>query len=377
MIETEIEGNPESVRSMATWLRGTLATTLDTSSGSQVTARSAASRTWEGEAALAYQDLTRTVLKATDKHEPRVSRAAGAFDDYAVELTNVQTEMARLRTRATAGGLTINGTVIQVPPAVLPSVVEAGSPEEAAREKAIAEIELYNTLAQECTTATETFTQWVDTNLPPDVKDSQEKDSVDTVFEEITGQLPNLLAGASAGYLGLGLLGLSSSYKKEAAEFRRRSRVAGRPWVRGQAETPAGKAKLDDLLDNAKWLKKFGKLLGPAGIGIDIYFGIKEGMETGDWTRVALTTGTSIAVGIGIGVAVAAGVVTAPVWLVVGAGAVLAAGAAWGVGKIYDNWDNITDWTGDRWEDTQDIASDTWEGATEMASETWDAVTPW
>lgn len=377
MIETKIEGNPESVRSMATWLRGTLATTLDTSSRSQVTARSAASRTWEGEAALAYQDLTRTVLKATDKHEPRVSRAAGAFDDYAVELTNVQIEMARLRTRATAGGLTINGTVIQVPPAVPPSVVEAGSPEEAAREEAIARIELYNTLAQECMTVTETFTQWVETNLPPDVKDSQEKDSVDTVFEEITGQLPNLLAGAGAGYLGLGLLGLSGSYKKEAAELRRRSRVAGRPWVRGHAETPAGKAKLDDLLDNAKWLKRFGKLLGPAGIGIDIYFGVKEGMETGDWTRVALTTGTSIAVGIGIGVAVAAGVVTAPVWLVVGAGAVLAAGAAWGVGKIYDNWDNITDWTGDRWEDTQDIASDAWEGATEMASGTWDAVTPW
>ena len=139
MIETKIEGNPESVRSVATWLRGTLASTIDTSSDAQVTARAAAGRTWEGDAALAYQDLTRTVLNATDKHEPRVGRAADTFDDYAAELMNVQTEMARLRTRAAAGGLTINRTVIQTPPAVPPSVVEAGSPQEAARDKAIAE----------------------------------------------------------------------------------------------------------------------------------------------------------------------------------------------------------------------------------------------
>jgi hypothetical protein len=53
----------------------------------------------------------------------------------------------------------------------------------------------------------------------------------------------------------------------------------------------------------------------------------------------------------------------------------LAAGAAWGVG--YDNWDDITDWTGDRVDDVTDFATDTWDDATDAAGDAWDSVTPW
>jgi len=78
------------------------------------------------------------------------------------------------------------------------------------------------------------------------------------------------------------------------------------------------------------------------GLMSGLGFGVYEATQTGDWTRAALTTGTSIAVGVGVTALVAAGVVTAPAWAVVLAGGALAAGAAWGVGQIYDNWDDIT-----------------------------------
>lgn len=378
MIETKIDGNPSSVRATATWLRSSLAPGVDKSGDAQDKARSKARGAWEGEAASAYQKVTRKVVYATDQHGPRVRRAADACDDYASKLESAQKKMKGLRRRARNGGLEVTGTVIVAPPDVPHSVVVPGSPEEAARNKAIEKVELYNTLSQECSTEHEKFTVWVDSSMPNDVEDAREKNAIDWIFKEVTSVLPGLLLGAGAGYTGLALQKLAEKYKADAREFRRKSRVSGDPRVRGQAGTKKGKAHLDDLLKKSTKLTKWGgKLLGPFGIALDIGLGIYEGTQTGDWTRVALTVGTSIAVGAGITAAVAAGIVTAPAWVVIGGGALLAAGASWGVGKIYDNWDNITDWTGNRWDDAKDIASDGWEGAKDLAGGAWDAVTSW
>lgn len=100
------------------------------------------------------------------------------------------------------------------------------------------------------------------------------------------------------------------------------------------------------------------------------------------WLRDTLaknleTTGSSIAVGVGVTALVAAGVITAPVTLVVIGGGLLAAGVSYGVGQIYDNWDDITDWSGDRVDDVTDFASDTWDDATDAVGDAWDSVTPW
>jgi len=176
---------------------------------------------------------------------------------------------------------------------------------------------------------------------------------------------PNFAAGAGAGFGEFALLGKSEDYKAQAREFRRKSRVSGDPRVRGSADTPGGRANLDDLLGKAEWLKKGGRILGgPAGILIDVGFGIKEGMETGNWERAGLTTGTSIAVG--IGAAVLLGTVGAPVLVTVVAAGALAAGASYLAGQIYDNWDDITD-----------TVSDTWDDATDAVGDAWDSVTPW
>lgn len=367
MIDTKVEGDPAAVTAAATWLRDTLAKNLEKAGDEQQDARNDSRSRWEGETASSYRNVAGDVLKATDKHEERVKRAATALDDYAAKLKRLEDDMRAHRTTATGGGLTVEGTVIHQPPDAPSGSFEEGSPEESAHNAAVDKVEVWNTLVEDIATDYQTFVDWVDTNLPTDVADAKEKDASDTLFDAMKEVFPNFAAGAGAGLAGFAMLGKASDYKAEAREFRRKSRVSGDPRVRGSADTPGGKAKLDDLLGKAEWLKKGGRFFGgPAGIAIDIGFGIYEGTQTGDWTRVALTTGTSIAVGVGVGALVAAGVVTAPAWAVVLAGGALAAGAAWGVGQIYDNWDDITDWTGDRWDDATDAVGDAWE-----------AVTPW
>ncbi len=377
-MDTKVEGEPSAVTTAATWLRDTLAKNLETAGNDQQDARNDARGSWEGETASSYQNFSGDILKSNDKHEERVKRAATALDLYAAKLQRCIDDMTEIRGRASGGGLTVSGTVIHAPDPVPAGTVEAGSPEEAAREAAVDKIELWNLLVEDTATAYQEFTEWVDAEMPPDVADAREKDSSDSVLDALKELLPNFMAGAGGGLAGVALLDKAGDYKAEAREFRRRSRVAGDPRVRGSADTPAGRAKLDDLLGKASWLKKGGRFLGgPGGILIDIGFGIQEGIETGNWERVALTTGTSIAVGVGVTALVAAGVVTAPAWAVVLAGGALAAGAAWGVGQIYDNWDDITDWTGDRVDDVTDFASDTWDDATDVAGDAWDSVTPW
>ncbi len=378
MLDTKVEGSPAAVTAAATWLRDTLAKKVADAGDQQQDARNDARGSWEGETASSYQNVAGDVLKANDKHEERVKRAATALDDYAYQLKDLESDMRSIRTRATKGGLTVNGTVISMPPDVPSTEFEPGSAEETAYNTAMAKVELWNTLVEDAATDYETFVQWVDSHLPADVTDAKEKDGSDTLFGTMQELFPNFAAGAGAGLTGFALTGKAEDYKAQAREFRRKSRVSGDPRVQGQAGRPEGKAKLDDLLGKAEWLKKGGRFLGgPGGILIDVYFGVREGQETGDWTRVALTTGTSIAVGLGVTALVAAGVITAPAWLVVvGAGA-LAAGAAWAVGQVYDNWDDITDWTGDRVDDVTEFASDTWDDATDAVGDAWDSVTPW
>lgn len=378
MIDTHVAGDPGSVRAGATWLRGTLRSGLDASADHQSDARSSARGGWEGAAGEAYQSVTRSIVAATDAHAARVGRAATALEDYAARLDAMQATMAALRSRATEGGLSVAGDVVQPPPDVPAGVVEPGSPEELARQRAIAKVELYNELVADATDAWARFRDWIEGHLPADVADARDKDDVAKLNDAFTDAVPSFGVGVGAGLTGLAIGRLGDDYAARAREFRRRSRVSGDPRVRGQADTPAGRAQVDDWLGRARGLRRFGRILsGPAGIGIDVYFGYQEAQETGDWTRAALTTGGSIATGLGVGALVAAGVVTAPAWAVVVGGGALAAGVAWGVGEIYDNWDDITEWTGDRVDDVADFASDTWDSATDVAGDAWDAVTPW
>jgi uncharacterized protein YukE len=378
VIDTEVAGDPASVTAAATWLRDTLAVKVADAADHTQSARNSARGSWEGESASSYQAMTHEVVDMADKHESRIKRAAGALEDYAARLRGLETAMTGIRSRASAGGLVVDGTVIHPPPPAPMGPFEPGSDAERNAQQAVTRIELWNTLVTEAADEYRRFTEWVDAELPGDVTNAQEKDGSADLFGTMVDLFPNFAAGAGAGALGNGLLRKADDYRAAAREFRRRSRVSGNPAVRGQADTPAGRATLDDLLDNAGRFGRFGRFLaGPGGILIDVGFGIHEGMETGDWTRAALTTGTSIAVGVGAAALVAAGVISAPALVVViGAGAV-AAGASWLVGEVYDNWDDITDTVGDAWDSTTEAVGDAWDSASDAVGDAWDSVTPW
>ena len=214
--------------------------------------------------------------------------------------------------------------------------------------------------------------------MPGAVAKAREKDGSDELLDTVQGMIPNFAGGVGAGLSGSALSNAAKDLKGQARELKRKSRVSGDPRIRGSVDTPAGNAKLDDLLGKSDWLGKGGRLLGgPAGILIDVGFGVKDGMETGDWGRAALTTGTGIAVGVGATALVAAGVVTAPAWVTVVAAGAVAAGASYAVGQIYDNWDDITDTVSDTWDSATDTVGDAWDSATDTIGDAWDSVIPW
>lgn len=377
MIDTAVAGDPGAVRTAAGWLRDTLKTKLADAADEQQAARNHARGEWEGDSGSSYQALTRDLLDMTDKHESRVERAATSLEEYAAKLAALELAMGGIRRRASEGGLTVAGTVIHPPPAAPMGPFEPGSAAETAALEVVARIELWNTLVTQAADDYRIFTDWVDAQMPPKVRDAQEKDGSDSLLDTVGGLLPNAAAGVGVGLLGNRLLQLSEDYRARAAEFRRRSRVSGDPRVRGQATTPAGRASLDDLLGKADDLGRFGRFAGPAGILVDVGFGIRDGMETGDWTRATLTTGASIAGGLAVAGLVAAGVVSAPALAVVLAAGGVAAFASWGVGEIYDNWDDITDGVSDAWDSATEGVGDAWDSATDAIGDTWDSVTPW
>lgn len=377
-MDTRVDGDPASVTAAATWLRGTLAVKVAEATEETQSARQSARYVWEGDSASSYQAFTRDLVDISDRHEERVRRAADSLEDYAAQLALLESAMIDIRSRARGGGLVVEGTVIHPPPPAPFGPFEPGSQAEADAQAAGTRIELWNSLVTEAADDYRRFTEWVDAQMPGRVSDAQETDGSDTLFGTMADLFPNFAAGVGAGVLGHGLRHVSERYRDEAREFRRRSRRANNPRVRGQADTPAGRAHLDDLLDNARRFGRFGRFLtGPGGILIDVGFGFHEGLETGDWGRVALTTGTSIAAGLGVGALAAAGVISAPAVVVVLVAGGVAMGASWIVGEIYDNWDGITETVSETVSDAWDSAGEVLGDAGEAIGDVWDSVTPW
>lgn len=384
MIETEVEGKPGDVRSAATWLRETLQDRVADSADRTNAGRQLAASEWEGSDGTAYRAYAKSVVTICDDHASRVGRAATSFDSYAARLDRMKSTMRGLRGEASSGGLTVSGTVISTPPDVPATVVQPGSPEETEHLAGVAKVDLYDRLAGDAATARTDFDLWIQANLKAAVTDAEDSSAADQAFDQVQAQFPSMLNNLGTGIAGYGLGKIASDYQGLARELKRKSRVSGDPRVRGSADTPSGKSKIDDLLKRSTGLGKLGKLMGPAGILLDVYLGYRDYQETGDWKRAALTTGGSIAVGVGAAGLVALGVVTAPAWLVIGGTVVVGAAVSAGIGYVYDHWDDISGWTGDRWDDTKDLAEDAWDGAKDLATGAkdkvggaWDAVTPW
>jgi uncharacterized protein YukE len=385
MLETKVDGAAGDVEAAANWLRSKLKAAVATAGDEVQAARSTALDGWEGDAGDAYRGYARGLVVAADELVPVVERAATKFELYAHRLRACQDRMASWRDEASAGGLTVSGTVIATPPtAVGPSVpsrpLTAGELAEldqamAAYEVAAAKVELYNRLSNDVSAERESFTQWIAANLTPvqaEIKD--ETSRIAKIAEFLKSNAHALLIGFTTSGGEKGLAKRAKELAKEAERLRKLKR-SGHPGRRAEGTKPETKAKAKGFGKLAEWAGRGGKALGPIGIGLELwnaYGDLKEGKSPG---KVITSTAASIGGGMVAGAAIAGITASSPAWgtvLAVGFGAAVvgvAAGAAAGAG-----WDALPDSFTDS---VDDGIKDGWNGATDGAENAWDWATGW
>ncbi|MGH3948549.1 MAG: WXG100 family type VII secretion target [Pseudonocardiaceae bacterium] len=112
-LDTKLEGNPESIRAVADWLRTSLQSNVESAATQIFNARNAAGSGWSGSASEAFrQRMTRGGRKADDLASG-IDDMAQKFDEHAAKLQQAQEAMEGARGIARSGGLEIHGEVIQ------------------------------------------------------------------------------------------------------------------------------------------------------------------------------------------------------------------------------------------------------------------------
>lgn len=120
-LDTGIEGDSASIRSVSTWLRGDLATGLSSLGDTVATQRSAASGDWEGEAGTAFAGRAHTLATVADDGSTISTDVAGLVDALATALDTAQCEMGGVRSTAVSGGLRVDGAWVRNPGSGPPS----------------------------------------------------------------------------------------------------------------------------------------------------------------------------------------------------------------------------------------------------------------
>lgn len=114
-IETKVEGNPDQITSLATWLTSSLEPAVSTSGDKLSSAKKDLGSEWQGQTADAIVKWLADAVSASDSLSTRITDIATALTTYNLVLSSVRTEAECVRNDATSGGLTVNGTVVQEP----------------------------------------------------------------------------------------------------------------------------------------------------------------------------------------------------------------------------------------------------------------------
>ncbi|WP_186629374.1 hypothetical protein [Rhodococcus sp. BP22] len=354
-IDTHIDGNPESIRVSAAWLRDHFASCLDTTTDTLYSARNNSDAAWDGptsEAACQKMDFG---ARRTDDMAAAARRCATAVEEFASALQSAQNQMVAIRNDAISAGLVLAGNMIRdVDPdseALRYAYEAAAHAADAARE---AERLAGETLAN--------------------------------VWAGITGEwffsVADLLGAAGRAMADKHVSLLTNQARFLMEESRRyldlaRSAPPGTPasqiyrdfdWSRTVARNA------DDLLETAKNLEakagklsgRFGGALAVIGIGYDIY--------TGKPVDQALVSG-----GLGFGAAVAAGAligsaIPAPI---VGTAVGAAGGAVVGIftsGTVDTLYTEGLGSVGEAIGDGAAAIADTGYAIGELAAGAWDAI---
>lgn len=114
-VDTHVNGNPDSVRAAAGWIRDQLASNIDVTAETMYSIRNTADSAWDGPASrLACEKLTHGAQRTVDM-AAAARTYASAIDAFAAELQKAHDRMADVRTGAAAAGLTLSGHVILAP----------------------------------------------------------------------------------------------------------------------------------------------------------------------------------------------------------------------------------------------------------------------
>lgn len=114
-INTKIDGNPDSVRRAATWLRSSLQMSVRDCGSQLYRARTHAESGWQGTASSSFQGRMTTAGRGVDVVDADTGGLAQSFDHYADSLYTAQSGMQRAKDIAVQAGLAVHGDVIEDP----------------------------------------------------------------------------------------------------------------------------------------------------------------------------------------------------------------------------------------------------------------------
>lgn len=128
-LDTEIKGRPADIMQVATWLRSSLRTGLDSLGDEVARQRSGIRGDWEGETATAFAARAQTLVTAADDGAAVTGRTATLVEGLAQALQSAQDSMAAVRDKARAGDLSVSGFVVHHPGSGPPSAGAWPSPD--------------------------------------------------------------------------------------------------------------------------------------------------------------------------------------------------------------------------------------------------------
>lgn len=140
-IDTKIDGNPESIRAAARWLRTTLSEGIYDCTTQIYAARTTSEAEWSGAAGDMFRARMTSGGRKADDLAADVDAAGRSFESFADDLQTAQTQMDRARRIAADGGLALTDTQILDPgpvPADPGTLAPDASPEEAAAHRSAA-----------------------------------------------------------------------------------------------------------------------------------------------------------------------------------------------------------------------------------------------
>lgn len=341
-INTKIEGNPDSVRRAATWLKSRLQEGVHDCAGQLYKSRTHAESGWRGQGSSAFQSTMTTAAQGSDVVAVDAGKLGQSFDQYADGLHTAQAGMQRAKEIAREGGLTVNSDTIEDPgpaptaPQSLPADGSATSRAVQANVQAMQAGEVYQRRVLAFNEAK------AEAGRANSVLDGA-KETAEDFWKDLSAKRYLNATVFTNGVAGDLIKMSQSSLKGESVRLLDEAKTSEARYLKSPGGSPEAKLQeqmrfsktmaASDLEANAASLgRRFGSKIpiigwgiAAAGVGYDIHEGKPPGKAI-----VSGAVGTA-------GAILAASMVGGPVGLAAGVGVVAGIGVGLGADYVYDH----------------------------------------